>query len=227
MFADAKKGYGLSFRNHCVERRRRSRVCWAPSGDTTGVENLFLSGLLHDISEKLLAMQVGEIRYEALEPSALDSADLVHVHERAFAGYDHAVLGAPRPRALESARRGVEGRRPASPSRRKTFAIGGSVPGLGVALLRLADDIEFSGRRSRELDEGYVEHLAPRRRGRIHAIFQRRAPRHVAQEFVAARDEAIARLGLIQASSSRGRGRQRLESAQALARLRRNTASSS
>lgn len=155
VFADAKKGYGLSFRNHCLGVAAVARVL-GTEWRHQGVDHLFLSGLMHDIG-KLLAVQVGEIRYEALDPSALASPDQVHVHERAFAGYDHAVLGA---HVLERWRLPDEIARVVALHHQpgRAFAIGGNL-GVGVALLRLADEVEFQIRRDRELDERFVEHL--------------------------------------------------------------------
>jgi putative nucleotidyltransferase with HDIG domain len=153
----------------------------------TGVEHLFLSGLLHDIG-KLLAVQVGEIRYEALDPTALASPDQVHIHERAFAGYDHAVLGA---HVLERWKLPDEISRVVALHHQpgRAFALGGSV-GLGVALLRLADDIEFQIRGERALDEGYVEHLL-RDGAAEYTQFSGAVLRAMWPKFVAARDEAM------------------------------------
>jgi putative nucleotidyltransferase with HDIG domain len=186
MFADAKKGYGLSFRNHCLGVAAITRVL-GTEWRHNGVDHLFLSGLMHDIG-KLLAMQVGEIRYDALEPSALESPDQIHVHERAFAGYDHAVLGAhvlDRWKLPEEISKVVALHH--QPGR--AFAIGGGL-GLGVALLRLADDIEFQIRRKRELDESYVEHLLADGAAE-YSQFSRDVLRAMWPKFVAAYDEAL------------------------------------
>ena len=155
MFSDAKNGFGASFRNHCVGVAAVARVL-GTEWRYKGVDHVFLSGLMHDIG-KLLAMQVGEIRYEALDPAAIASPDQVHLHERAFAGYDHAVLGA---HVLERWKLPDEIAKVVALHHQpgRAFAAGGGVA-LGVALLRLADAIEFQIRKSRELDEAYVEAL--------------------------------------------------------------------
>jgi putative nucleotidyltransferase with HDIG domain len=186
MFADAKKGYGLSFRNHCLGVAAVARVLgneWRHKG----VDHLFLSGLLHDIG-KLLAMQVAEIRYEAIEPSALTSPDQVHVHERAFAGYDHAVLGA---HVLERWKLSDEISKVVALHHQpgRAFAIGGNL-GLSVALLRLADDIEFQIRRNRQLDEAYVERLVHDGAAE-YTQFSTDVLRAMWPKFIAAYDEAL------------------------------------
>ena len=186
MFSDAKTGHGASFRNHCVCVAAVARVL-GTEWRYKGVEHIFLSGLMHDIG-KLLAMQVGEIRYEALDPAALASADQVHLHERAFAGYDHAVLGAhvlerwklPDDIAKVVALHHQPGR---------AFA-GSSNIALGVALLRLADDIEFQIRRSRDIDDEYVEVLT-REGAAEYTQFSRDVLRAMWPKFVAAYDEAL------------------------------------
>ena len=186
LFSDAKNGFGGSFRNHCVCVAAVARVL-GTEWRYKGVEHVFLSGLMHDIG-KLLAMQVKEIRYEALDPSALENADQVHMHERAFVGYDHAVLG---DHVLERWKFPVEISKVVALHHQpgRAFASSDNV-GLGVALLRLADDIEFQIRRSRELDEAYVETL-------VHAgaaeytQFSRDVLRAMWPKFVSAFDEAL------------------------------------
>jgi putative nucleotidyltransferase with HDIG domain len=155
MFADVQ-GLGLSFRDHCVAVGALARVLgieWR----YRGVEGAFLAGLMHDIG-KLLAMQSGDIHYEALDPAALAKADEIHVHERATTGFDHAVLGA---HVLEHWKLPSEVAQIVAwhhqPGR--AFAEGGAI-GTGVALLRLADALEYQLRSSRELDEAFVERLA-------------------------------------------------------------------
>ncbi|HEY0463633.1 MAG TPA: HDOD domain-containing protein [Polyangiaceae bacterium] len=185
LFADAKQGFGALFRSHCVGVAAVARVLGS-EWRHKGVEHVFLSGLMHDIG-KLLAMQVAEIRYEALEPTAITTPDQIHVHERAFAGYDHAVLGAhvlerwklPHEISAVVALHHQPGR---------AFAIGGNI-GLGVALLRLADDIEFQIRRERALDEAYVETLI-RDGAAEYTQFSRDVLRAMWPKFIVAYDEA-------------------------------------
>lgn len=186
MFSDVKRGHGLLFRNHCVGVGALARVL-GTEWRFQNVDNVFLAGLMHDIG-KLLAMQVGEIRYEALDPSALASPDQIHIHERAFAGYDHAVLGA---HVLEHWKLPIELSKIVALHHQpgRAFAAGGEL-GLGVALLRLADDIEFQIRRSRDLDEAYIETLA-RDGAAEYTQFSAAVLRAMWPKFVAAYDEAL------------------------------------
>lgn len=185
MFADAKHGFGAAFRNHCVGVAAVARVL-GTEWRYKGVDHVFLSGLMHDIG-KLLAMQVGEIRYEALEPRAVTTPDQVHMHERAFAGYDHAVLGA---HVLERWKLPDDISKVVALHHQpgRAFSGGGAV-GLGVALIRLADDIEFQIRRNRDLDEAYVEALT-RDGAAQYTQFSDDVLRAMWPKFIAAVDEA-------------------------------------
>jgi len=71
----------------------------------------------------------------------------------------------------------------------RAFALGGNIA-LGVALLRLADEIEFQIRRDRELDEGYVKHLV-RDGAAEYTQFSSDVLRAMWPKFVAANDEAL------------------------------------
>jgi putative nucleotidyltransferase with HDIG domain len=186
MFADAKRGFGATFRNHCLGVAAISRVL-GTEWRYNGVEFVFLSGLLHDIG-KLLAIQVGEIRYEALEPSAVECPDQVHTHERAFAGYDHAVLGA---HVLERWKLPAEICKVVALHHQpgRAFAIGGNL-GLSVALLRLADNLDFQIRKGPELDEAYVETLL-RDGAAEYTQFSPDVLRAMWPKLVAAREEAL------------------------------------
>ena len=185
MFADAKHGFGAGFRNHCVGVAAVGRVL-GTEWRYKGVEHVFLSGLMHDIG-KLLAMQVGEIRYEALDPAAVASVDQVHLHERAFAGYDHAVLGA---HVLERWKLPEEISKVVALHHQpgRAFAAGGNLA-LGVALLRLADNIEFQIRKSRDLDEAYIETLV-RDGAAEYTQFSQDVLRAMWPKFIIAYDEA-------------------------------------
>lgn len=185
MFADAKHGFGAAFRNHCVGVAAVARVL-GTEWRYKGVDHVFLSGLMHDIG-KLLAMQVGEIRYEALDPSAIASPDQVHMHERAFAGYDHAVLGA---HVLERWKLPDDISKVVAMHHQpgRAFGLGGHLA-LGVALVRLADDIEFQIRKNRELDEAYVETLI-RDGAAEYTQFSSEVLRAMWPKFISATDEA-------------------------------------
>ena len=109
------------------------------------------------------------------------------MHERAFAGYDHAVLGA---HVLERWKLPDDISKVVALHHQpgRAFAAGGNVA-LGVALLRLADDIEFQIRKSRELDEAYVEQLI-RDGAAEYTQFSRDVLRAMWPKFIVAADEA-------------------------------------
>ena len=156
MFSDAKHGFGGAFRNHCVGVAAVARVL-GTEWRYKGVDHVFLSGLMHDIG-KLLAMQVGEIRYEALDPAALATPDLVHMHERAFAGYDHAVLGA---HVLSGWKlpEGISQVVGWHHQPQRAYAGGGTV-GMQVALIRLADRLEYQLRHDSAANEKVIDELS-------------------------------------------------------------------
>ncbi|HEY2404962.1 MAG TPA: HDOD domain-containing protein [Polyangiaceae bacterium] len=183
MFSDVQ-GLGLTFRDHCVAVAALARVL-GTEWRYRGVEGAFLAGLMHDIG-KLLAMQAGDIHYESFDPAALAKPDEIHIHERAVSGFDHAVLGA---HVLEHWKLPGEVAQIVAwhhqPGR--AFAAGGSI-GTGVALLRLADTIEYQLRRSRDLDEAFVEQLAQDGAAE-YAQFSREILIAMWPKFVAAREE--------------------------------------
>ncbi|HYQ18438.1 MAG TPA: HDOD domain-containing protein, partial [Polyangiaceae bacterium] len=155
MFKDVK-GVGLQVRDHCARVGAMTRVL-ASEWHNASAENPFLCGLLHDLG-KLLLLQVSGIDYQKLDPRALSQADEAFVHERALLGYDHAVLAA---HVLES------WKLPSSVAEvvawhhqpGRAFEHGGEL-GLGVALVRLGNRIDYQMRKSPELDEAFVAELA-------------------------------------------------------------------
>ena len=70
----------------------------------------------------------------------------------------------------------------------RAFAAGGNLA-LGVALLRLADNIEFQIRKNRDLDEAYVEALV-RDGAAEYTQFSRDVLRAMWPKFIVAYDEA-------------------------------------
>ncbi|RZO54597.1 MAG: HDOD domain-containing protein [Sandaracinaceae bacterium] len=123
------------------------------------VGDLFLSGLLHDLG-KLAALQVGEVAYADLPAKVLSSPDCVHRIERMRTGYDHAALGATVLAGWRFDRDVVKTiawhHRPG-----RAYAEGGDIA-VAVALLRLADQIDYRLRADPELDEAFLAELAQR-----------------------------------------------------------------
>ncbi len=155
MFEDMR-GLGADFRNHCTCVAAIVRVL-ATEWRFKGVDNAFLSGLMHDVG-KLLSMQVGEISYEKMDAEQLAKADQIHVLEREKTGYDHAVLGGYVMRSWKlptEVCQIVSWHHQPGPA----FEQGGD-SALTVALLRLANHIEYQLRQNQELDEAFVQQLA-------------------------------------------------------------------
>ena len=155
LFDDAT-GLGAQVRDHCAAVAAVARTLGA-EWRRGGVPQLFLSALMHDVG-KLLLLQTGEMEYEMMDPAAFEEADVLHVHERRTSGFDHAVLGAhvlerwhfPREVARVVAWHHTPGR---------AYEAGGDI-GLSVALVRMADKVEYQMRRDPELDPEFVEGLA-------------------------------------------------------------------
>lgn len=137
MFSDVD-GLGLRVRDHCAKVASLARVL-AIEWCREGAEHVFLAGLMHDVG-KLMMMQAGTPRYDAMDPKLLALPDRIHLSERELTGFDHATLGAhvlrewqfPNDVARVVAWHHQPGR---------AFAAGAEV-GLPVALIRLADRIE-------------------------------------------------------------------------------------
>lgn len=155
LFKDVR-GVGLQVRDHCARVGAMTRVL-ASEWHQKSAESPFLCGLLHDLG-KLLLLQVSGIDYQTLDPRALTQADEAFVHERALLGYDHAVLGG---HVLDS------WKLPSSVAEvvawhhqpGRAYEHGGEL-GLGVALVRIANRIDYRMRQSPELDEAFVAELA-------------------------------------------------------------------
>ncbi|MDX2053338.1 MAG: HDOD domain-containing protein [Polyangiaceae bacterium] len=155
MFSDTQ-GSGLTIRNHCARVAAIGRVL-STEWKYKKVDSIFISGLLHDVG-KLLMMQVGDIDYNKLDQTAVHTPDEIHLHERAQLGFDHAVLGAhvlvawkiPDSIASIVALHHQPGR---------AYA-GDPEKGLPVALLRLADKIEYQLLQDTALDDAFARAVA-------------------------------------------------------------------
>jgi HD-like signal output (HDOD) protein len=155
LFNDAR-GVGLQLRDHCSRVGAITRVLASEWHQRTA-DNPFLCGLLHDLG-KLLLLQVSGIDYQQLDPRALTQTDEAFVHERALLGYDHAVLAGhvldawklPPTVAEVVAWHHQPGR---------AYQQGGEL-GLGVALVRMANLIDYQTRREPLVDEAFIETLA-------------------------------------------------------------------
>ncbi len=155
MFRDVKSR-GATIRDHSAGTAAIARTMADEWGLRSG-DALFLTGLLHDLG-KLLCMQSGIESYEGVPPDSLDTPDRVHLIERDRLGYDHAVLGAhvlhawkiPEPIAQVVAWHH-------QPER--AYAGGGTV-GMQVALLRLADRLEYRLRHDSAPNEVAIDELS-------------------------------------------------------------------
>ena len=156
LFKDAK-GVGKQFRDHGARVGAMARVL-ASEWHQQSADNPFLCGLLHDLGKLLLVQGGKSFDYQKLDPHVLTQADEAFVHERALLGYDHAVLGGhvldawklPHVVAQVVAWHHQPGR---------AFEDGGEA-GLGVALVRIANRIDYQLRVKPELDEAFVAALA-------------------------------------------------------------------
>ncbi|MEI9951804.1 MAG: HDOD domain-containing protein [Pseudomonadota bacterium] len=186
MFRDVKSR-GATIRNHCAGTAAIARAL-ADEWRLRSGDQLFLTGLLHDIG-KLLCMQAGIESYDGLPPDALDSPDCLHLVERERLGYDHAVLGAhvlsswkiPEPIAQVVALHH-------QPER--AYAGGGTV-GMQVALVRLADRLEYRVRRNSAVNEAVIEEVSSSLEAR-HVGFGAADLRASWAQMIDSRDEVLA-----------------------------------
>jgi putative nucleotidyltransferase with HDIG domain len=146
---------GAQIRDHCVGVSILARYL-AADARTVEADDLFLAGLLHDVG-KLLAMQTKDIDYAELEGRAHSFPEETHLKERQLVGWDHAILGAhviehwqlPREIAQIVAWHHQPGR---------AFAQGGKLA-QSVAILRLADRVEYQIGIQLELDDDFIDGL--------------------------------------------------------------------
>lgn len=186
MFRDVKSR-GATIRNHCAGTAAIARTL-ADEWRLRSGDQLFLTGLLHDIG-KLLCMQAGIESYDGLPPDALDSPDRLHLVERDRLGYDHAMLGAhvlanwkiPEPIAQVVAFHH-------QPER--AYAGGGTV-GMQVAMIRLADRLEYRLRQDSAVNEAVIEELSHSLEAR-HVGFSAADLRATWGRMIDSRDEVLA-----------------------------------
>lgn len=185
MFRDVRSR-GAAMRNHCAATGAIARTL-ADEWHLRMGEHMFLVGLLHDFG-KLLCLQSGIESYDGLPADALDAPDRVHPIERDRLGYDHAVLGAHVLSAWklpDSLAQVVAWHH--QPER--AYAAGGSA-GLQVALLRLADRLEYRLRHDSAPSESAIEQLSTSPEAR-HVGFSAADLRATWQTMIDARDEVL------------------------------------
>jgi putative nucleotidyltransferase with HDIG domain len=186
MFRDVKSR-GATMRNHCAGTAAIARTL-ADEWHLRSGDQLFLTGLLHDFG-KLLCMQAGIESYDGLPPDALDAPDRLHLIERDRLGYDHAVLGAhvlhawKIPEAISQVV--AWHHQPA-----RAYAGGGTV-GMQVALLRLADRLEYRLRHDSAPNEAVIDDLSTSDEAR-HMGFSAADLRSTWQQMIDSRDEVLA-----------------------------------
>lgn len=186
MFRDVKSR-GAAMRDHCAATAAIARTL-ADEWKLRSGDQLFLTGLLHDIG-KLLCMQAGIESYDGLPADALDSPDRLHLVERDRLGYDHAVLGAhvlsswkiPEPISQVVAWHH-------QPER--AYAGGGTV-GMQVAVVRLADRLEYRLRHDSAPNEAVIEELSSSLEAR-HVGFSAGDLRATWDSMIESRDEVLA-----------------------------------
>lgn len=186
MFRDVKSR-GAAMRNHCAGVAAIARTL-ADEWHLRAGDQLFLTGLLHDIG-KLLCLQAGIESYDGLPSECLDAPDQLHLVERDRLGYDHAVLGAhvlsswkipePIPQMVAWHHQ---------PER--AYEHGGTV-GLQVALLRLADQLEYRLRHNSAPTEAFIEQVSASPEAR-HVGFSAADLRNAWTQMIDSRDEVLA-----------------------------------
>lgn len=155
MFRDVKSR-GATIRNHCAGTAAIARTL-ADEWRLRSGDQVFLTGLLHDIG-KLLCMQAGIESYDGLPADALDSPDRLHLVERDRLGYDHAVLGA-HVLAGWKLPEGISQVVGWHHQPQRAYDRGGTV-GMQVALIRLADRLEYQLRHDSAANEKVIDELS-------------------------------------------------------------------
>jgi putative nucleotidyltransferase with HDIG domain len=186
MFRDVRSR-GATMRNHCAGTAAIARTL-ADEWHLRSGDQVFLTGLLHDFG-KLLCMQAGIESYDGLPADSLDAPDRLHLIERDRLGYDHAVLGAhvlhawkiPEPIAQIVAWHH-------QPER--AYAGGGTV-GMQVAILRLADRLEYRLRHDSAPNEAAIDDLSSSLEAR-YVGFSAADLRSTWQSMIDSRDEVLA-----------------------------------
>jgi putative nucleotidyltransferase with HDIG domain len=185
MFRDVKSR-GATIRNHSAAVGAIARTL-ADEWHLRAGDQLFLTGLLHDIG-KLLCLQAGIESYDGLPADSLDAPDRLHLVERDRLGFDHAVLGAhvlsswkiPEPTSQIVAWH----HQPA-----RAYSGGGTV-GLHVAVLRLADRLEYRLRHDSAPNEAVIEELSASPEAK-HVGFSAADLRGAWRQMIDSRDEVL------------------------------------
>lgn len=149
-------GFGERVREHCVGVAAVVRVL-ASEWRFVDADDIFVAGLMHDVG-KLACLQAGVAPYASFPKHAMEGADEVHVHELAALGFDHATLGGiilERWQFPEHVASAVAFHHQPS----LAYQRGGALA-VSVALLRIADCIEYQLRKATELDEAWLTALA-------------------------------------------------------------------
>jgi putative nucleotidyltransferase with HDIG domain len=186
MFRDVKSR-GATIRNHCAAVGAIARTL-ADEWHLRSGDQLFLTGLLHDIG-KLLCLQAGIESYDGLPADSLDAPDRLHLVERDRLGYDHSVLGA---HVLSSWKipEGICQVVAWHHQPERAYAGGGTV-GLQVALLRLADRLEYRLRHDSAANESVIDDLSASAEAK-HVGFSAADLRGAWAQMIASRDEVLA-----------------------------------
>lgn len=190
MFRDLR-GLGAYVRDHCAGVAGVSRTLADSWGLASGTRDLFLAALLHDVG-KLLSLQVGEIDYHRFGRQVISSPDAVHTKERKAVGYDHAVLGAHVLSAWNMPELVVQAvalhHQPGRAYERDADL------GLNVALIRLANRIDYRLQRNEPADEAFIDEVARSGEGK-YADFDVTQLTAVWPQLVAARREVAGIFG--------------------------------
>ena len=148
-------GVGAAVRDHCAASAAIARVL-GTEARFRGVGKTFLATLMHDVG-KLMMMQVDEFAYDKLTPEQLNTPDSVHLLEREALGYDHAVLGA---HVLDAWHLPEELSRAVAWHHQPGRAYEDEDLAQVIAYVRIADELEYKIRHSRDIDDAWIEELA-------------------------------------------------------------------
>ena len=180
-------GGGVDLRNHCAGVSVIARAL-AEDWRFPGSEQVFLCGLLHDVG-RLLWLQCGEVAHAELESRPDFTPDQAHIVERQAVGYDHGVLAGhvleywdiPAPLPMVVAFHHQAGR---------AYELDRDL-GLMVALLRLADRIDYSMAANLECTDELLEELTRDGSASFSGVSAGDL-RHLWEELARRRDEATA-----------------------------------
>jgi len=151
MFPDTD-GLGKHIRDHSASTAAISQFLsreFAPKY----VEGIFLCGLLHDVG-KMLLMDSGEIVYSTKNIQESMEPDKLHIQERGILGYDHAVLAA---HAARSWKLPDKVSKVIAWHHQPSRAFQDQETGTMVAILRIADQIDYQLRYENEEYEGWID----------------------------------------------------------------------